>query len=76
MTKDSIPDRETDFSLFYGVQTGSGVHLASSPMDIGAYFEGVQRPEREANNSPPYTAYVKNAWNYTSIPFPFTPVHG
>jgi hypothetical protein len=29
---------------------------------------GVKRPEREADNSPPSSAGVKNAWSYTSTP--------
>jgi hypothetical protein len=28
----------------------------------------VKRPEREADNSPPSGAEVKNAWSYTSTP--------
>jgi len=29
---------------------------------------GIKRQEREANHSLPYSAKVKNAWSYTSIP--------
>jgi hypothetical protein len=29
---------------------------------------GVKRPGREADHSPPSSAEVKNAWNYTSTP--------
>jgi hypothetical protein len=28
--------------------------------------EGIKRPVREADHSPPSSAEVKNAWNYTS----------
>jgi hypothetical protein len=29
---------------------------------------GVKRPEYKADHSPPFSAEVKNAWSYTSIP--------
>jgi len=34
----------------------------------GALSLGVKRPGREAHHSPPSSAEVKNAWNYTSTP--------
>jgi len=34
----------------------------------GALSLGAKRPGREADHSPPYSAEVKTAWNYTSIP--------
>jgi hypothetical protein len=34
----------------------------------GALSLGVKRPGREADHSPPSSAEVKNAWNYTSNP--------
>jgi hypothetical protein len=34
----------------------------------GALSFGVKPPEREADHSPPPSAEVKNAWNYTSTP--------
>jgi len=34
----------------------------------GALFLGVKRPGREVDHSPPSSAEVKNAWNYTSTP--------
>jgi hypothetical protein len=49
-------------------QNGSGVHPASYPMGTGALSLGVKRPGREAEHSPPSSAEVKNAWNYTSTP--------
>jgi hypothetical protein len=30
------------------------------------YFAGVKQLEREANHSPPFSAEVKNEWNYTT----------
>jgi hypothetical protein len=33
-----------------------------------AFPPGIKRPGREANHSPPSSAEVKNAWNYTSTP--------
>jgi hypothetical protein len=35
-------------------------------------FLGVKRAEREADHSPPSTSKVKNVWNYTSIPIPYS----
>jgi len=32
----------------------------------GTFYLLVKRPGREAGHSPPYSAEVKNAWNYTS----------
>jgi hypothetical protein len=34
----------------------------------GVLSLGVKRPGREADHSPQYSAEVKNAWSYTSIP--------
>jgi hypothetical protein len=34
----------------------------------GCFTLEVKRPGREANQPPPSTAKVKNAWSYTSIP--------
>jgi hypothetical protein len=47
---------ERGFSLLHSVQTGSGAHLASYSMDT----EGVKRPGREADHSPPSSADVEN----------------
>jgi hypothetical protein len=48
------------------VQTGSGVHPTSYPMDTGVLSPGVKRQGREADHSPPTTAEVKNTWIYAS----------
>jgi hypothetical protein len=37
----------------------------------GAHSLGVKRPGREADHSLPFSAEIKNAWIYTSIP-PYT----
>jgi hypothetical protein len=34
----------------------------------GAVFQGVKRPGREPNHSPPNSAEVKKMWIYTSTP--------
>jgi hypothetical protein len=34
----------------------------------GALSPGLKRPGREDDHSPPQSAEVKNAWNYTFIP--------
>jgi hypothetical protein len=63
-----IPGRVWEFFLHHGVQTGSGVHLASYLMGTAGSFPAVKRPGREADNSPPSSAEIENAWNYTSTP--------
>jgi hypothetical protein len=42
------------------IQTGSGAHPASYPVGTGGVFPGVKRPWREADNSHPTSAHVKN----------------
>jgi len=58
-----FPPWSVIFSPSPGVQTGSGTHPASYPMDTR-----VKRPGREADYSPPSSAEVKNAWRYTFTP--------
>jgi hypothetical protein len=45
-----------NFSLYHRVQTGSGAHPASYPMDIRGSSPGVKRPGSEADYSPPSSA--------------------
>jgi hypothetical protein len=53
----------------WSLQNGSGAHPVSYPMGTGGALSlGVKRPGREADHSPPSSAEVKNAWNYTSTP--------
>jgi hypothetical protein len=66
-----FPAGAGNFSLHHRVQNGSGAHSVSYPIGTaggGALSLGVKRPGREADHSPPYSAEVKNAWNYTSTP--------
>jgi hypothetical protein len=50
-----------DFSSSPCVRTGTGAHLASYPMGTGGPFPGSKaRPGRDADNSPPSSAEVKN----------------
>jgi hypothetical protein len=48
-----------EFSLLHVVQTGSGAQPASYPMGPGALAQGVKRPGRGADHSPPATAQIK-----------------
>jgi hypothetical protein len=48
------------FSYLHSVQTGSGAHRASYPMGTGGDFPGLDRPGRQENHSPPFSAEVKN----------------
>jgi hypothetical protein len=57
----SIPGKSKRFSSLHSVQTGSGAHPALYPMGAGGSFpRGKKRPEREADQSPPCSAEVKN----------------
>jgi hypothetical protein len=57
-----------EFSLLHVVDTGSGVHPTSYPIDTGGSFPGDKAPGREADHSPPTSADVKKVWIYTSTP--------
>jgi hypothetical protein len=66
-----FPGGAGNFSLHHRVQTGSGAHPASYPVDCRGSFPGVKRPEREAN-SPPSSAEVKE-WVELYFHYPSTP---
>jgi hypothetical protein len=55
------------FSLCLHVQTGSGAHPFSYPIDE-ALFPGVKQLKSEADHTFPSSAEVKNQWSYTSTP--------
>ena len=57
-----IPVGPGDFSLFQKVQTGSGFYIQR------IFSQGIKRPGRKDNHSPPFSAEVKNKRNYTSTP--------
>jgi hypothetical protein len=48
------------FSLLHNVQTSSGTDPASYTMSTRGCFQGVERPIREADHSPPPIVEVKN----------------
>jgi hypothetical protein len=52
----SIRGRDKSFFILHNVQTGSGTY----PVDTGDSSSGVKQPRREADNSPPSSAEVKN----------------
>jgi hypothetical protein len=55
------PTGAEDFSFSPCVQTGSGAHPASYPMDTGGFLPGGKaRPGRDADHSPPSSAEVRN----------------
>jgi hypothetical protein len=58
-------------NFLHVIQTGSGAHPASYPMDTVGSFHGVKRPELEADRSRPTSGEVKKMWIYTSTP-PYT----
>jgi len=57
-----------DFSLFLNLQTISEIHQASYSEVTREFFSRVNRPEREANHSPPSSPHVVNEWCYNSAP--------
>jgi hypothetical protein len=57
-----------EFLVLHVVQTGSGAHPASYPMDTGGSFYGVKRAGCEADHSPPTSAEAKKTWVCTAIP--------
>jgi hypothetical protein len=46
----------------------TGTHPASYPIGTRGFFPGGKRPARKADQSPPSSSEVKNAWNYTFTP--------
>jgi hypothetical protein len=59
-----VPSRGNEiFSFHHRVQTGSGAHPSSYPMDAGGKAAGPS-----SCRSAPSSAEVKNAWMYTSTP--------
>jgi hypothetical protein len=52
-------------SLHHHVQTGT---LGPTQPPIQCVLEGLKWSMNEAGHSPPSSAEVKNAWNYTSTP--------
>jgi hypothetical protein len=56
-----VPAGAGNVSLHHRVQTGSGTHPVSYPMDTKGSSLGVRRLGREADHLPPSSAEVKNA---------------
>jgi hypothetical protein len=63
-----LPAGAGNFSLRHHVQTGSRAHPASYPVGIRGSFLGGKAAGNEADDSPPSSAEVNNAWRYTSTP--------
>jgi hypothetical protein len=61
----SIPGRYAKlFSLCHRVHTDSGTHQDSYPMGKkGILSPAVNRPGREADHSPPFSAEVTSSWH-------------
>jgi len=49
-------------------QTGPGANPASCTTGTGSFQGGKERPESDADPSPPSSAVVKKEQSYTSIP--------
>jgi hypothetical protein len=55
-----FPAGSSDISLLHSVQTWSGDHTASHPMDTGRFFSGMKLQGREADYLAPSNVEVKN----------------
>jgi hypothetical protein len=51
-----------EFSILDVVQTSSGAHPGSYPMDTEGHFPGVKQQGRENDHSSPASAEVKKMW--------------
>jgi hypothetical protein len=69
----SIPSRDKGFSLLHNVQTGSGTHPAYYTMNNMSLSLRVNRHGREADDSLPTYAEVKNGG---ALPSPPICLHG
>jgi hypothetical protein len=56
------------FFLRNRVRIVSGAHPDSSPVGTGALFPGVKQPGHEADQSPPFSAELRNSRSCASIP--------
>jgi hypothetical protein len=56
-----FPAGAGNFSLLHRIQSDSGTHPASYPVGTGGSLPGVKQLGREAGNSHPSSAEVKNA---------------
>jgi len=65
MTRVRFPEGARIFSLCHHVQTSSGAHPDSYPMDIWDSL-AVKQPDHETDPSSPSSAKVKNMWSHTS----------
>jgi hypothetical protein len=59
-----------DFQLVPSLEFGRALGSTQPPIQWVrvAVSPGVKRPGRDADNSPPSSAEVKNTWSYTSTP--------
>jgi hypothetical protein len=57
-----------NFCLHHRIQNGSGATHPPIQWEQGVFSLGVELPGREADDSPPSSAKVKNVWSYISIP--------
>lgn len=62
-----ISGRSREIFLFSCVQTASGIHPASYPLDTAISAE-MKWPGREADQSPPSSAKDENEWRYATTP--------
>jgi hypothetical protein len=58
------PNYDESAAQFSSSQTGS----AAQPDSHSVGIEEIKRPGHEANHSPPPSAEISNAWDYTSSP--------
>jgi hypothetical protein len=64
----AIPLLHASSLILHSVQTGSGAHPASFSTGIEIISQGVKRPGREADHSPPTSAEIKNGGAIPLLP--------
>jgi hypothetical protein len=64
----SIPGRGNDDIFLFATASRPALGPTQPPIQWvpGSLTPGAKRPERETDNSPQFSAEVKNAWSYTS----------
>jgi hypothetical protein len=63
-----VPVQEQFFPPLQLIQSDSGAHPVSYPMDTRTLSPGIKRPGGETDHSPPISAEVKTTWMYIPTP--------
>jgi hypothetical protein len=66
----SIPGRDRKGKFLFITASRPSLEPTQPPIQwiSRTFIPDIERPEREADHSPPTSAKVKNSWSYTSTP--------